>query len=87
MFCAQAIQILHLPQSIYEGVLVNRVYHTPQGVPEFFRGVRLWWGIQGCTRCVFFKNNHDVSHVMFFAKPYLSGGVNCLSFPSYIFFV
>jgi len=26
-------------------VLVNRVYRTPQDVPEFSRGVRPWWGV------------------------------------------
>ena len=47
-------------------VLVNRVYRTPQGVPEFSRGVPPM-GCTGCTRCVFFKNSHIASHSMFFA--------------------
>jgi len=48
-------------------VLVNRVYRTPQGVPEFSRGVPPRWGVQGCTICVFSKNSHIASHSMFFA--------------------
>jgi len=41
----------------FRSVLVNRVYRTPQGVPEFSRGVPTWWGVYGCTRCVLFKNS------------------------------
>jgi len=77
-------------------VLVNRVYRTPQDAPEFSRGVPPWWDLQGCTRCVLFKNNHTVSHVMFFAlaqcvnfsqilKSYLSENVNFLYFFACLF--
>jgi len=79
-------------------VLVNRVHCTPQDAPEFSRGVPPWWGLQGCTRCVLFKDNHTVSHVMFFAlvgsvnfsqilKPYLSENVKFLYFVACLFVI
>ena len=46
-------------------VLVNRVYCTPQGVPEFSKGVPPRWGVQGCTSWMLFRNNHIVSPIMF----------------------
>jgi len=86
------IRIIEQPRSTFSTpVLVNRVYRTPQDAPEFSRGVPSWWGLQGCTRCVLFKNNHIVSHVMFLVlaqcvnfsqilKRYLSESVNFLYF-------
>jgi len=38
---------------------------TRQGLPGFSRGVPLWWGVQGCVRCVLLKKNHIVSHITF----------------------
>jgi len=75
---------------------VIRMYLTPQGVPEFSRGVPTWWGAQGCSICVLFKNSHKVSNIMFFAqaqcvnfsqvlKLYLWESMNRLYFPSCLF--
>ena len=72
------------------------MYHTPQDVTEISWGVIPWWGVQGCTRCVLFKNSHIVSHVIFFAlaqfvnfsqilKPCLSESVNFLYFAGCLF--
>jgi len=85
--------------NVSKAVLVNWVYCTPQGVPEFSRGVSPWWGVQGCTRCVLLKNNH-ISHIKFlalhqfvyfaqFLKPYLSECefLNCPSFLDSLFVI
>jgi len=47
--------------NVTRAVLVNRVYRTPQVVPEFSSGVPPWWGVQRCTRYVLLKNSHIVS--------------------------
>ena len=51
--------------------------------------------MMGCTRCVLFKNSHNVPHISStpaqcvnfsqILKPYLSGSVHCLSFPACLF--
>ena len=71
-----------------KAVLVNRVYRTPQGVPEFSRGVPTWWGVPDvCSSrtvtlshiCLLLKRRcANFSQIL---KPHLSGGVHCLSFP------